>query len=415
VAEAWDGAPRLLDASDLVGGMGGAAAKEGDQEVDVRSLQTYVLKLRNALATHAKSERTGAVARVSSAEAEGEALIRWAAQATATLTSLEAAAVEASAAATTAPARKANMEAAEAKHAAFERDCRGAEKSKQTADKAALAQAVAAVQTLLEAQERFDHGQPLNGEGGGEGGGKGEGEGGGEGVGSDGAALGQRLASVMARVDEAWGTMEGVEAKYEATLLTVLTHKQTDMMLAQAEMQMAAVAAWALEQTSLLSDANTEVTVDGRFESIEATRNGSEALACWLAGISSMAKQKEAVAATLVTVAARRVEEGREPIKADGEEACEASWAAMQTAAGALRRNVGAAAKWQSEQVKAVAARWAHMAGGLGAHLPPDGDLVGPELVGPPAPFALAVGHPDGAGAGAPSGAADDAGGCVLM
>jgi len=190
----------------------------------------------------------------------------------------------------------------------------------------------------------------------------------------------------------------------------VLTHKQTDMMLAQAEMQMAAVAAWALEQTSLLSDANGEVTVDGRFESIEATRNGSEALACWLAGIAPMAKQKEAVAATLAKVAVRRVEEGREPVMADGEEACAASWAAMQTAAGALRRNVGAAAKWQSEQVTAVAARWAHMAGGLGAHLPPDGELEGPS-----APFAPAVGHSDGGDTAAPAGAADDAGGCTLM
>lgn len=89
--------------------------------------------------------------------------------------------------------------------------------------------------------------------------------------------------------------------------------------------------------------------------------------------------REAALQATLVEVATRRQAEERAPISADGLDALGEAWAAMLTAASALRRKVGGAAKAQSEQVAALAASWAEIRVDLSSSLPED-----PELTGPP-------------------------------
>ena len=70
VAKDVYGCPRLLDASDLVEGTG-----DDDEKADVRSLQTYVLKLRQALRRHAENSLEEAGAKLEALEAEGAALM----------------------------------------------------------------------------------------------------------------------------------------------------------------------------------------------------------------------------------------------------------------------------------------------------------------------------------------------------
>jgi len=109
--------------------------------------------------------------------------------------------------------------------------------------------------------------------------------------------------------------------RYEAALFKVLTHKQTDMMLAKAEMEMASVASWATEQTFTLAKARST-----GYDSIAATVAASAALSAWLAEVGPMAAQQAGLHATIAEVNARRQAEERENALPEGLDQLNTSW-----------------------------------------------------------------------------------------
>ena len=267
------GAPRLLDAVDLAG--------EGE-DVDARSLQTYVLKLRQALRSHAERARADAATKLLVLEQSSAELVAWASDEGARLQaegvsaappppselpeainaqpsdrvripllSLQVSQAEAAASASTGSAeeRKAAIEAAEARHAALE-DFRSTSKAEHAAAKASLASAAGALLASVEADKtcRFDHGHelaalslPPAADA--------------DAAAVAGLSLTERLRSACARADGGWAALEAAEASFEEGLFQLLTYKKTDLLLARAEIEMAALLAIATEQVRPLPPA----------------------------------------------------------------------------------------------------------------------------------------------------------------
>ena len=354
------GAPRLLDAGDV--------ASKGE-EVDARSLQTYILKLRQALRRHAEASRAAVGERLQSAEAEASRLIAWTQAAMARLAALTVDANASRQGATTPAQRQAAMEAADELHEAFERDFRAGEKRAEAAARAALQASVEGQLAVLAAQARgFDHGQPLS-----------------EiapvvldGTSSTpGGTAEDRLHGMLSAVGAAWSALEAAEGVYEESLFSLLTYKQTDTLQARAEIEANTLAAWAAEQTTGLRNA-----LIGGYDSIDGVARATGLLDDWSAAMERMAVTEAATRGTFADVAARRADEGREPLVSDAARAMASGWAEMLDAACSLRRKVGAASRWQAEQVGKAVSRWLAMEGSLAKVLPEDAELLGPE---PPA------------------------------
>ena len=346
------GVPRLLDSSDF----GGA-----DAPVDVRSLQTYVLKLRQALRAHPEQAHAETEQRVVALEARAAALADWATGAAATLAEQRAVADAKRAAAATPAERQEAMKAADEWHEQLERGFRGAEKPPFLAERASVLDAAAAALRGLFATG-FDHGVEMIASGA-----------------AASAARAQRLRAAQASLEGAWAGLEAAEAAYEEVLFAMLTYKKTDTMLAHAESEMANLAAWAAAQQAALAAADGALAAD----SLARTKAASDGLGGWAAAVGAMAARLAAVVAALDEVQARRVAEEREPARTPASEeglaGLRRAWSGMQEAAVALRRGVGLALEAQREHVAALDASWAATAKGIGSHLPADAVLGGPD------------------------------------
>ena len=137
VAHERFGCPKLLDAADLAlngsaGGGGGGGGDDDDDEVDVKSLMTYVARLRQALRTHAEASLAAALSEVGQLESEVAGVAAWAAESAQRFDG-EAAKCEQgkASAAASAEARTSHVEAAEAAYEALATAFRAGEKARQ--------------------------------------------------------------------------------------------------------------------------------------------------------------------------------------------------------------------------------------------------------------------------------------------
>ena len=364
-AEAF-GAPRLVDAADVV-------QTTGAESVDVRSLQTYTLKLRQALRQHALSSRTEAAEALLRLLGRADALVAWTASESAAWEGHAGEVHTAAAGSAASPAeRTALISKAEAIDEAFEAFVKGP-KAAKAEERAAIFREASPLLELLEAPQQpgtaahtFDHGAPLN-----------------EinialpeGATASGADAARRFREGVSQVDTAWKALEGAESACSAAVFSVLAHKKTDRMLADAELEVTALSSWAQERTQNLHDA----LIDPQGgDSLRAVSQATKVLAAWAEGASSsMADRETKLRATLAEVGQRRQAEDRAPIEAQGVQALDGDWEAMRAAATELRRSVGAALKAQAEHIADATTTWETMSPALNATLPADDHLVGP-------------------------------------
>jgi len=352
VAKDKYGCPRLLDAADLIEGTG-----DDDEKVDVRSLQTYVLKLRQALRRHAEKSLEEAAAKLEALEAEGAALVAWAEEAGSRLAAASSECTASRANASTPEERRKAMESADALHEALSSSFQKVEKAGKAAGKASLLEGVEQLRYVFSDEaKRFDHGMPLS-----------------VGGSLQAAPAEERLRGLTAKVDAAWTSLEQVEVSYEAALLSILTYKHTDLMLAAAETEAGALSTWASAQAAALKSACIDDVA-----TVSSCVASSEALAAFASAVAAHGERTAALDAQLTTVATRRADEGREPAPTPWREELSVAWGAMLENAAAARRSVGAASKYQIAQAKLLAERWAEMEAPLAACLPADAELVGP-------------------------------------
>ena len=130
------GCPRLLDAADVY--RSDEATESNPRDVDARSLQTYVLKLRQALRRHAERSLVEAATRLVAMEAQSAQLAAWASEVAEKFARQKSESTATRAKATTPAERKAAIGDAEATHATLEAHRAGADKAVRLATKMAI-------------------------------------------------------------------------------------------------------------------------------------------------------------------------------------------------------------------------------------------------------------------------------------
>lgn len=382
VAHERFGCPRLLDAADVAldgtGGTGGGGGGDNDEKVDVKSLMTYVARLRQALRTHAEASLAAALTEVVSLESEAAVMAAWAGESEQRLDG-EAAKCEQgkAAAAASAEARTLHVEAAEGAYESLITAFRSGEKATKLEERANLARRADEAKAALAAtggapgrERAFDHGQPLQlpSEVAQEGGS----------VGAIAAAATARVEAMVASLDAAFASLGTSEAALEATLLSVLTYKKTDLMLAQAELGGGELAKWWGAQSAALGGV-CFVAADPAAIPTSQVLAASAALESFAMEVEARAAAIDALDVTLAEVAARRDAEGREPVNiAAWRSTLTSEWQKGLAAATELRRCVGAASKWQAEQARLLGQRWDKCEAPLSKYLPEDAELTGP-------------------------------------
>ena len=355
VAHERFGAPRLVDAADVVG------------DEDVKSLQTYCLKLKQALRRHAEGTLDAAAEELTSLEAATDNIVEWSEKQVANMNAQAAAvAAKKSAAAVTPEARRGVIEYTEGLHAVFEKDFRGKEKQEILEVKADVVMKAERVgRVFAEDTAKFDHGQelslPAN-------------------TSSDGATTSKERASVrlnalVARVESAWRTAEAAESEYERMLLSVLTNKATDIMMASAEADGLKVGQWIQATKVALEGARIRNADASTTTEVSAS---SDALAKFSVEVVEHDGQLASIRAAMLDVAKRRADEGREAAPTSWLDDLGVDWQALIEVASALRRDVAGATKFHAEQVDALTAKWSGMASGLRNVLPDDPELIEP-------------------------------------
>ena len=279
----------------------------------------------------------------------------------------QAAAVAAkkSAAAVTPEARRGVIEYTEGLHAVFEKDFRGKEKQEILEVKADVVMKAERVgRVFAEDTAKFDHGQelslPAN-------------------TSSDGATTSKERASVrlnalVARVESAWRTAEAAESAYERMLLSVLTNKATDIMMASAEADGLKVGQWIQATKVALEGARIRNADASTTTEVSAS---SDALAKFSAEVVEHDGQLASIRAAMLDVAKRRADEGREAAPTSWLDDLGVDWQALIEVASALRRDVArAASSTPSKWMHSLPVEWD--GDGLRNVLPDDPELIAP-------------------------------------
>lgn len=366
VAQERFGCPRLLDPSDLMMGAGGG----GDEEaVDVRSLMTYVVKLRQALRRHAHQSIADAAKAIDALELEASELAQWARAAVRKLEAEQVKLGDRDAVASSPEERKARVEMAERMYDELATAFRAGEKATKLSVRSGISERSDEAKRTLTAAARttFDHGEALDGVGGG---GRSEAE-----------TAGARVAAMLSLIDDAFRSLEEAEQAYESSLLNILTHKRTDLLLAQAEADGSELTQWASAQAAMMSGASAGVSAaDAKDVPIASLLAASAALLAFASESEQRAQAVAAVDSSLQEVAKRRAEEGREAADVAGwRGVLDAEWSRSVAAASELRRRVGVASKWQAEQARVLSRQWAEGEAALARCLPEDAELIRPE------------------------------------
>ena len=257
-------------------------------------------------------------------------------------------------AATTAAARKSVMDETDALHTALVGEFRTVDKAARYAAMAALGEKVAEIQfRFSEEARRFDHGAPLAAA-------AAPVAGVAVGVSATAAAatvaaatvapsaieLEKRLIRIRQSVDGAWEGLEAAEAAHEVTLLSFLTYKKTDAMVAAAEAEAIELDTWSVETAAA---AHGHLFAAASAVPMATCLEASAALAAIAAELPARDSRKRALEAKLQEIATRLAEEGRDALPSPWSplENASASFALLVDKLSALRRCVGAAGKWQ--------------------------------------------------------------------
>ena len=403
-AESRFGAPKLLDAADIVGADAGAAgtgvgasaapapapsAAAGSGGVtDLRSMLIYTIKLRQALRQHRDVRAQEAAGRCARFYKDATALLEWASDATQTQSDRTSIAKRLE------RTSKGDVAEADKMLGVLEDDFRGKEKAGQQQERSTLVSTrLPAIKATLEANEeadaRFHHRLP------------GEPEPppprprepppGAAADDPDAAAAGvpealvvvksakgatDELIRCLAALDKSWAALEAEEQHLSDALWFILVEKQTDLMVRAAEDEADDIEGLARAWAARLSSQQElrvlrfdDTKVQGQIwpkesgDSAAALAAAVDILERWAAssgdGASELDKRKKACLAAMAEAARRRQEEGRETPGKGLPEQLDEAWREMDTAAQELHVKLSSMLSWQKQQLEGTTARLA--------------------------------------------------------
>lgn len=336
VAQANFGAPQLLDADDVAG--------KGDQ-IDPKSLQAYVLKLRQCLRKHAKAQRVEILEEVAALKVSAASLVARAQEAAKKFDQKTATAGELD--------RSDPQQLAKAEEMLAELDEKWRKIDKPPMHSEAEHFSEEAAKTGSKVALRAEVDARI------------------------GAEESTRLASVAtaevseaaSAVSAAWSAVEAAETEYEKVLWALLTEKETDKMVTQvgheADKIEAAMSAW----TQRMSDPSMialrfEPTADSGtwpegLDSAAAVSLAVDTLGAWasaegtdeVAGMGALALQRDACLQKHDEAAKRKQNERRDP-PPDVRAKLQAAEAAMMSAATTLRGKSSGLMGWERAQLE---------------------------------------------------------------
>lgn len=391
VAAKGFGVPRLLDAAEVASG-----------EAELKSLITYVAKMRSSFRAFSLKRRAEVMERCAAFEAGAKAVEEWASTEKAELLRLtETVKGMVGHGRTKPPANEEEAESvrqAEAMKVDLDEVFRAVRKPGRISSHEELMlqnkPLLHSLSTLLEAEGSFVLGEPP--------------------AGSASAAApkaydAQMLNAAFDGMQASWSALETAEAEYEAALYGILTERVTDIMLAEIDKEVAVLTAWANDCTARYA-ATALAAADGDAEGAAAGDEGAEAAAgasgpallqmdeerhVWPAGadcaaaakevagflkewsdphrgVGPMAERKQKVLAKLEEATARRASEEREPPAENIAPDLEAAWGAQTQAVLVLRRKMDWALGYLQDSVAISAGAWAASKPTLTAQLPED-------------------------------------------
>lgn len=366
-AESRFGAPKLLDAADLVAAStADAAALDGGN--DPKALQAYVVKLRQALRHHRAARSREVGAQCAAFLAEVGALDEWAREAarmqrdrTTLAQRLER-------------TNKKDVAEADAMLTTLEQTFRGGEKAGKAAQRDALTETAlptihAALDAHAAADARFFHSVPGADETLPATDAATESLGGATPAAPAAEALAE-LTTALSTLEAAWAEMEAAEARLSDCLWEILVEKKTDLMVAACEAEAAALEQLAKDWTARLSAVEAVSVL--RFQeaapvpwaadagdAVVALESGVALLEAWASGTESpllqsvvtLETRKERCLTDVRDATRRRGEEGR-ALPADPSPRLSAAWQEMENVAAELNARVEAMSAWQRQQLE---------------------------------------------------------------
>lgn len=364
VAEAHFGAPALLDATDYAGEGGGS------EDIEAKSMQVYMLRLRQALRAHAAARRKDAQDAVVSFVAEAEAAAARMQEAGEKLRGEKAKAdaldrrqrkdintAEVMLTELDGTFRAREKVELAAKHMAILEDGMPAVQQKVTV----CGDADAGIHDPLTASDQPDGTSACTGKGAAE---------------SIRAANEKAIKQAAAAVAEQWKALEAIESEYSACLWSILREKETDELVAAAAVIGKELEVKANAWVERLRDPQTNLALKydakrlrelgpAKADATNAVKEATESLLAWVSkgeerlgkvspSLATLDERRAAYTAQYKAAAQRREEEARDAPE-DYNLKLDAAWASMQEASSALRRRALEILDWQQHHVEANA------------------------------------------------------------